>query len=629
MAQLVARMHGVHEVGSSSLPSPTRKMENRNISPDSTFPYRLFRFAHKKTLQVVSNSWFAILSKDKTPIGLILSIDIPEQWHHARSGSTSLWQTFVREFNSHEGRPTIIRFEEALKELNKAVVKLSQKVEQTISVGAAILENNQIHFSTIGTSRVLLVRSGIFSDISSDAENSGKQFSAVTSGDIDKNDWIFIGNQPFYEFASAEPDELWQSDSIKELSSEILSRTHNPGESLNAVLIQYFPDDPLQTTLYWEQSEKRYPIRLPQLPKISFTNNFKFEPPKIKINANIPKLPKFKIGKPIIADKKKVGIAAGIVLLAIVGSFILLRGNSGNDVQEVSVLQEFSEINPDNTLNYIIELLNSDRFNSVSSEDVQEIIRLAQQRGLNIVETPETQNELPDRIKSISIANNSVFAVDETGQLWEIDANNQLIKIDHQFLISEPSSIVAFGPESLVVSDKIGNIWHYNGDPEGPLSLTLPNAIGANPKLIARYSNNLYIYTPENGAIYRQLNFSGSITASSPQTRVPAAIDPQLLTWSVNGNFVLGASDNTIYQLSRTESQPFGQIDWLDNSASVHSQSIDRVFASTKQLLVDLRTDSSTNTQTVFWTNRHIADLVTDGSNLWLAIDRSIYRLSP
>ncbi|MEX2361801.1 MAG: PP2C family serine/threonine-protein phosphatase, partial [Patescibacteria group bacterium] len=333
-------------------------MELDKLTPDTTFPYRLFRFAHKRQLNSVSSSYFAIVSKDSHPVGLVLSIDIDERWHHARSAATTFWQILVREFNHSESRSTLIRFEAALKELNKAVVKTQEKVRQPISVAAAILESNQIHFSTIGTSRILLVRSGKFSDVTSGPEKGGNQFAAVTSGDVDANDTLIIANQNIYEFLAAEPDELWQPREIDLLCQEIQSRAQNSEQALNCLIMRYDPDRPAQQTLYWEESEKHYPIKLPKfslptLPKIALPqlklptippSLKRLALPKLSLPTNFQQSAKVLLTRVKVIKPRTLLIAAVVIGLAIVGGVLKSRFSAAvsDEQAPVSLTDQFA-----------------------------------------------------------------------------------------------------------------------------------------------------------------------------------------------------------------------------------------------------------------------------------------------
>jgi hypothetical protein len=607
-------------------------MDYPPLTPDTTFPYRLFRFAHKRTLDSVSSSYFAIVSKDNNAVGLVLSIDIDEQWHHARSAATTFWQIFVREFNHSESRSTLTRFEEGLKELNKAVVKTQEKVHQPISVAAAIFENNQIHFSTIGTNRVLLSRDGKFSDVTSGSDKSGNQFAAVTSGDLTDSDAVMICNQNFYEFIAAEPDELWRHADATALAEEFLARAQNTAEALNCVLIQYDADNPAQTTLYWEDSEKRYPISLPKvrLPKLALPAVALPKWPK-KFQLKSPRSINFsKIVEPFKSLKiKKVHlIIAGLVILAIVSTSLLSgRANQESPAPQQSLSDKFAGLGKDEFISQALAELSGNSQN-LSPSDLTEITQIAAAYGIEIIANPTPTSQLPATAVAADSAGNSLYIVDETGQLWQLGSTNQLKQIDHQFKVINPTALVAFKEDSVIISDNLGNIWFYQGKTAGPTAIALPSKLSSGEKLISKFANNLYLYSRQQNAVYRQANFSGTISTSTPYFGLTALGNTRPISWSINGDFLMVTNDKKIIGILREKitlqaiASPYAtatsRISATDQKIAVADGNLLTIYDSSGQLLK----------QSILISKDPISAIAATTEGLWLTVGKDIIKLS-
>ena len=609
-------------------------MEYDHLTPDTTFPYRLFRFAHKRTLDSVSLSYFAVVSKDNHPVGLVLSIDINERWHHARQAATNFWQIFVREFNHSESRSTLIRFEESLKELNKAVIKTQEKVKQTISVVAVVLEGNQIHFSTIGTSRVLLLRTGKVNDVTTGSTRSGNQFAAVTSGDLDVNDTLLIANQNLYEFTAAEPDDFWENNTVDELTKKILSRTQNSKQALNCVIIKYSPDDTIQTTLYWEDSEKHYPINLPKfsLPKIPKLSLPKISFSKIKgILSKVKKIKpiKFKPSHLLRAIKPIYIYIVAIVMAVGFGvSALTSRDNSPqNNPDEVTpVVERFSNTTANEQINFLLALAEAGGIKNLTPEETTRLIEVAANNNIIVVIPTGKISELPENIVSISAFNGLAYLLDETGQLWQIGINDQLKQIDHLIKISNPLSLVAYGEASLVANDTLGNIWYYNGDSAGPTTLPLPANLSQGKKLIAKYLNNLYIFSEDKNAIYRQTNFGGKITTNSPYSGVTSLGDSKVWSWAINGDFIFLTNRSNILGMLRDKItvNPFTAPYATANSKITSEKEL--IAIKDRQLLTVYNVNGSLLWQKFYLTDEKITDVSLTGNTLWFTIGNEVYR---
>lgn len=607
-------------------------MEQNTLTPDSTFPYRLFRFAHKRALDSVSVSYFAVVSKDNNPVGLILSIDIDERWHHARQAATNFWQIFVREFNHSESRSTLIRFEESLKELNKAVIKAQAKVKQTISVVAIVLEGNQIHFSTIGTSRIFLHRSGEINDVTTGSTRNGNQFAAVTSGDVDTNDTLLIANQNLYEFIASESDELWEDNDLNELSKKILGRTQNSEQALNCVILQYSPDETTQTTLYWEEGDKRYPIKFPKLslpvlpkislPKISFSKlSIIFNSIK-KINFSQLKFHKLKKVKPVY-----LYMVAVIIAVAFGASALLNRQtNSSTDPLEETTVIDFTNTDGTKRLDFLFNLASTNKIIALSSDEITQLTVLARENNIEIVTPVGKISELPRSVVSISTHEGLLYLLDESGQLWQVGVNDQLKQIDHLIMVKNPTSLVAFSETSLVATDSLGNIWHYNGETTGPTSLVLPSNLSSNNKLIAQYLNNLYIYSESNNSVYRQTNFTDKITTNSPYTGLTSLGSSKIWSWTINGDFIFLTDRSDIVGLLRDKITINAIATPNSTAQSNISSEDDVIIISSKQLLSAYLPDGTLLWQKFYLTNEEITDVSVSGNTVWFSIGKEIYR---
>jgi len=608
-------------------------MENRQLTPDSTFPYKLFRFAHKRNLDEVSISYFAVVSKDNQPVGLVMTINVDEQWHPARSAATNFWQIFVREFNRSASRSTLVRYEDSLKELNIAINKTKEKIHQPISVATAVFENNQIHFSSIGNNRILLFRDGKISDVSSGGDKSGNQFAAVTSGDLTPNDVVFLTNQNFYEFIVAEPDELWVSSDAEYLSKELLSRTQNTNSAFNCVIVQLEYAQPSQTTVYWEESDKIYPLAMPKFPKVSLP---RLRVSAIKLPTRWPKIflpTKFSIPSvpALTSYLRRPAIIAVIVfiILALVGInyFNKNRQSSTGEQPTPTATQLVAGLNRTEFIDQLQKIVTTS-LDSLAPAEIAELTSMANTQGISLSQEPPIISELPESAAAIDWTSGSFFLVDQTGQLWQL-TNNQLKQIDHQFKIINPTSLVAFNEDRIVITDTLGNIWQYDGKREGPVALSLPSPLSTGKKLVAKFGNNLYVYSNPQSAVFRQANYAGKITTSSSYFGLtPTIKNSKVIAWGINGDFLLVSDADKLVGVLRNQ-LTIKPIDLPNNSGQpIIAVSETTIALANENLLTIYDSKGNQVSQQLFLTKEKISALSIVNQQIWLVFGKKITQLT-
>lgn len=607
-------------------------MDQTNLPVDTAFPYRLFRFVHRRALDAVSSSYLAIISKDSRPVGLILMIDIPERWYHARGTATLLWQIFVREFAHSVSPSTLNRFEQALKELNLTIVTAQEKIKQPISVAAVILEGNQMHFSTIGTSRVLLVNGESLNDVTAGAHKTGQQFAAVTSGEIDGSDTVCVANQNLYEFLAAEPNELWNQSTVEQLAQEIQTRAQNSHSSLSLVLLRYASDNPGQSTLYWEESEKRYPIRWPKFSFPTWPKLPKLALPKLVLPAaanlafglwkQLPILAQ-KLLRPPIWPRRLVLAVLGILAASL---WIWQRPLTTTQSQQVTTLAgQLNETAIEETLPFLRH--NIPNIAALPAEQRAELAQALLGRGIELMALPELISELPHQVIAISSAGELLFLLDETGQLWQLSQNGELKQLDHLFKISQPTGLVAFGETSLVATDNLGNIWYYRGDVNGPVALALPAPLTGGVKQIAKFANNLYIYSSAQNAIYRISGFSGEIGGVAPYNGLAAISQAVLPDLTVNGDFITIVANHIVSWRRDNQTRPPLPYLFADLSSQLDATEKGLIVAQTDNLITVITAANELLWQRYYVSDKKISAVAIIGTNLWFVAAKDAYRV--
>lgn len=234
---------------------------------------------------------FVSANQEMSPFGMVF-VYPPENFDQAQLGTifgiikitdTSPESSFVanllasvikKEFFGKPGRPSFDSFEASLKKANLALAELARqgsvKWIGKISFAGGVLEKNNLHFSKLGTTDILLLRSGALADIGSGLEADApendahplKTFSDISSGKIESGDCLIFATSDLLEIFSLEevrqnaarfsreefPDIIFASlTANSELSGAIvvnIAPTDEPEakiEKVSAVLPTYYP----------------------------------------------------------------------------------------------------------------------------------------------------------------------------------------------------------------------------------------------------------------------------------------------------------------------------------------------------------------------------------------------------
>jgi hypothetical protein len=627
---------------------------NTNQKPYSEVPpYRIFSFSHQEPpTETIALSSYARASGSKN-VGLIAVIEIEERWHYSRETSTNIWQNFIREYNRSPGQSTLTKFEEALRHLNQFIPEASQKLQHPINCCLVTVENNEIHFSTLGSIKVLLVRDHKMNDVSNAAKNASvQQFSSVTSGDLDEDDFLFCTNSALAKTIKGLPESTWQTKSLVDVIAAF-SRNKNNFDTSRALIgtaIQYSSSDPFQQIYYWEKTEQRLPVRLPEIhapkldlkaavqPLLGSIQNIISNLRKNKTKRDHPKKDSFQ--KQLLPYKAMLQnipwrmVGGVVVLLMVIGGLFfrdqIFSTNSQVSSPTVTLLDELKNTSPELFLTTLSDKFTIEKYNALTNEEKSSLSDVASTHSVTIVSNPETASTLPSNILSIDATENRLALLDATGQIWNYQ-NDTLIKLDQTQLIQQPLEILAYNDSTTLITDKVGNIWFLGGDsPNQPKSLSLPTQLASNPKTLQKFGNNLYIHDTVSGKSYRVTNYQENIVAA-PEYKLGQEAH-SLNDWAINGE-IITITNGAIQSYSRNTAS--------DISASFNqiSNSIPRItalegsqffYVANGKYVLQYSTTGQLNSTRFFANQGNFSDIaLQNGQTMWLASEKNLYKISP
>lgn len=237
-----------------SLPKKSRLIGDPPKRRENRYPKGLFR------------DIFFSATRELAPFGMVFVYE-PENFEQQKLGTlfgiikisdTSEESSFVanllasvlkKEYFSKTDRSADIAFEAALKKANMALAELARqgsvKWSGKISFVAGALEKNNLHFSKLGATAALLLRSGMIADIGEGMgiETEGadshplKTFSDISSGKIEYGDCLIFATSDLLDIFSLE--EIRQNATFfpRDEFTEVLSASLMANSELSGAIV--------------------------------------------------------------------------------------------------------------------------------------------------------------------------------------------------------------------------------------------------------------------------------------------------------------------------------------------------------------------------------------------------------
>jgi hypothetical protein len=184
-------------------------------------------------LQGIFREVFVSKNRELSPFGMVFVFE-PENFDQKRLGTlfavikisnTSSESSFIvnllvsvikKEYFSKPDRPADASFEAALRKANLALAELARQGSVqwigNINFAGGALEKNNLYFSKLGATSILLLRNGMIADIGEGIEDAPevpnshplKTFSDISSGKVELNDCIIFATSDLLEIFSLE-----------------------------------------------------------------------------------------------------------------------------------------------------------------------------------------------------------------------------------------------------------------------------------------------------------------------------------------------------------------------------------------------------------------------------------------
>ncbi len=626
-----------------------------------TIPYHVLRFTRAERLadRFLSSEIHPIESRGNNAC-IIVNLEIVDQWNYASQFGQQIVNTIIREYSRSQSQSDLVRFEQALKIANHTVTIALEKLNSPINCGVVLIIDHEIHFATIGNSKLLLFRNQKLSDISNEGGES-QLFSSVTSGDLSESEWLIGTNNTFASFLNNFNKEVWLEEDPEAVATQIIETAMPDNrETFAGILLCYRGDEPTQhQTVNWNNLEHVTPIKLPKLtlPQIDWSGitekiaklgpvlnqgvrkisqAIKKLAPIIKsgtkeISKSVSEFPQPNLPKITLSQAWRwqlMGLVIFVALLAFGVNVFLDRIRASREEAKVATLtQEIAALPIGQRANFLNSKFDYEKYSNLAEEEKAAFATSLSEESIAVLDPGPVISQLPENIIAIDSIDDQLMVIDSTGQLWRWQ--NNLAKIGQASLIQSPSSIVALSGDRTLVGDKTGNIWLFDGKPDAPKVVSLPASIATGEKKIGKFSNNLYIYHAESRTIFRQANFGTELNSLKSFIAPELLLEP-IVDFAINGDTV--ALDQTgMIRIIRAgkpvgEGLKVGSTNILRVNAADES---DKIVFIADALLGFANESGSLERLTFVIKPNKLSDLSIDqsGKNFWLAIGKEIYRV--
>jgi hypothetical protein len=437
---------------------------------------------------------------DKT-VSLSALFESPDQEPYHLKGLEKAWEAATSAAFINRSLPGEELIEKILTAIN-ATIK-----ESSISLQGAVLvtEELKVHFSTVGESEVILSDGNSTSCVS--AIQRGQEFTAVTSGEVEPGDLLILSPSflaPELRKRTRLTPEIFEELCLNEKTLVLTASSTEP-----------------QTPNEFDESEDRHATRTQQAIAERAAKITSKISSALK-SVRLPKLPKLRLKLPKKLPKFKFRISSLSRPVTIIAVLIFVGGIyfAGTVLSERFKIARQAEQPPKTLLTLLQQTATADtiaflttefefsKYQSLTESEKSTFHETLKQRSIEPL-TATVQQALPEKILDVSSLGSNLYILDASGQLWRYDTT--LRKVEQSGLIVEPQRVLALKEDRILVTDKAGNIWLYDGAATQPISLPLPQSLSSGTKLVAKYNSNIYIYNSQTKVISRISGFDRDI----------------------------------------------------------------------------------------------------------------------
>ncbi|MDP3993129.1 MAG: hypothetical protein Q8Q05_02885 [bacterium] len=613
---------------------------------EQILPYDILRFDYKERLDdrflATHLHRFEMFSQ---PVALVVLIEIVNPWHPSSELGQKILNALVREFSKSEALSYLARFEIALKQANRAVQEALSQTESPVSCVAVLLESDQIHCAGIGSAKLGLLRRGKLATILGSKSTSADTFAAVTSGDMNENDWLLIANSTFYSNLAGLDNQVWLTDDVAEIGTEINQLDQlDRDQKLAGVLLRFNPlRPPSNQTFFWGEArapKQNFPqFTWPKMnlgPAASLVNllgalvsqlvgkAIKTFSTKTRQNSNsrFPKL-----------QRRFLPIAISlIIIVAAVWGYRQSNQDQPAQTEQATLLAELENLRAEQLLDGLTEKFTLGGYESLDDSAKSTLTSLLNNQKIFLTELPTATTRAPSDIVALEILNNQPLLIDSQGQIWTYNGS-LLTQLTQRTPIANPVSLTAFGPTNIIASDTAGNIWRLDGSPNQPIALTQAGAHINEVKLVEHFQGNLYLINLATRITSRINNFSDNLNGIAVYNKAENLVG--LTTPSdiaINGKVLVADTNGLVVEFARnTPSTVKFQLPTVDGAVKIAtSDSIALTIISSGRALY-LIDNTNTLIGTIFLaSSAKISDIVLDPTSptkFWLASGEELYSI--
>jgi len=265
--------------------------DEKNIPFGMTFVYSPENFEQKKLGTVFGVVKISDTSPDSSYVANLLA------------------SVIKKEYFSKPDRPPADAFEASLRKANLALSELARegsvKWIGKLNFAGGALEKNNLHFSKIGTTAILLLRNGAVADIGDGADDELpapdshplKTFSDISSGKIDQGDCLIFTTSDLLEIFSLEEIRQHGRNFPREEFQGILSASLTANSDLSgAIVVNVVPEEEALGAIPKENfalqsvpraAEQKIPARPGHISHMDMPPNRVFSSPEAKSSGSI------------------------------------------------------------------------------------------------------------------------------------------------------------------------------------------------------------------------------------------------------------------------------------------------------------------------------------------------------
>ncbi len=622
----------------------------------------LVRFTNKDRLtDRYLTTQFHHLEVANKRVVLAISLEINNPWHPASQYGQLLINTLIKDFSQSESPSLLLGFERALKSVNLVLEKAYEKLSTTIGAVVALIYEDNVHFSAIGSSEILLQRSQKVIKLYPQSEaDQAKYFAEVTSGDLKAGELILAGTKLFGQtFEDNQPLPIQTVDDLSEMMTSTFLKLDEPLRQLLSGFCVVNPKQPAEQTektIFWEELRAFVPVKLPRLrlPTGWLTSlTHKLSSLGRAIGQKLPRNDdKNKEAQPDQVepdgDQELEPVARprrrlprinlnliGLIIFILLLVFGVKLGKERfaslkKEIKQPTLVDDLSSAPPDKYLSLLDSKLDVKSFSALSGEDQKKLTETLASKGIKLTSLPAVKNELPELGLDIDVTDSTIFVVDSTGQCWKLD-KDVLTKIDQSQPIVAPTDVIAINANSALVTDKSGTIWSVSAKDRQVKALALPSAIATGQKLLQLFNKNLYIYSTDSKSFYKISRFNGQIANPSMFVRAQTVDNFELTDWSVDSQIIAIDSNGMVksFKADKVGDVSFRAItDGIPIRLKTNPND-DTIWVSSGKLLVSYDSKGQLTSQRYLISSEPINNirLDSDGKSIWLLIGKSVYLL--